>query len=292
MDSVDQFLAFLGSDPWGSSLRSGLLQLLGALAILLFGLWLAKRLANMTERLLLNANTDPMLAGFLRKMASVVLTVLVLVAALDTVGVPASSLLAVLGAASLAVGLALKDSLGNLAAGVTIIINRPFRAGDVVEIAGLTGKVEQIRLMHTILVAGDNREFSLPNGKVVNEAVINYSARPTRRVDLAIGIGYDDDIGGATELIAKVLQADSRVLSDPKPTVVMAGLGESSVDLTVRPWVNNADYWAVRSDLIRELKQALAQGGFSIPFPQRDLHIISADPISTAKGTAVAKPDA
>lgn len=292
MDTLNEFLAFLSSEPWGSSLRTGLLKILGAVAIVLFGLWLAKLIANAVERVMLKANTDPMLAGFLRKVASIVLITLVLVAALDTIGVPATSLFAVLGAAGLAIGLALKDSLGNLAAGVTIIINRPFRAGDVVEIAGLTGKVEQIRLMHTILVAADNREFVLPNGKVVTEAVINYSVRPTRRVDLAVGIAYDDDINGATEVIASVLQADERVLADPKPTIVMAGLGESSVDLTVRPWVNNADFWAVRSDLIRELKQALTAAGYSIPFPQRDLHIIGADPISLAKGITDAKPSA
>lgn len=280
MDSWNQLLEFLSSDPWGMTLRNGLLQLLGAAAILLLGLWIARRLAATLEKLLLKASVDSMLAGFLRKVAAVVLIMLVVVAALDTLGVPAASLFAVLGAAGLAVGLALKDSLGNLAAGVTIIINRPFRKDDVVEIAGLTGKVEQIRLMHTILVAADNREFVLPNGRVVTEAVINYTARPIRRVDLAIGIAYDDDIPGAMAVIKDVLTADERVLIEPAPTIVLSNLGESSVDLSVRPWAKTADYWGVRSDLFTRVKQALDKAGYSIPFPQRDLHIIGAAPTS------------
>ncbi len=280
MDSWNQFLEFLSTDPWGMTLRNGLLQLLGAVAILLLGLWIARRLAATLEKLLLKANVDSMLAGFLRKVAAVVLIMLVVVAALDTLGVPAASLFAVLGAAGLAVGLALKDSLGNLAAGVTIIINRPFRKDDVVEIAGLTGKVEQIRLMHTVLVAADNREFVLPNGRVVTEAVINYTARPIRRVDLAIGIAYDDDIAGAMAVIKDVLTADERVLIEPAPTIVLSNLGESSVDLSVRPWAKTADYWGVRSDLFSRVKQALDRAGYSIPFPQRDLHIIGAAPNS------------
>jgi small conductance mechanosensitive channel len=183
-------------------------------------------------------------------------------------------LLTVLGAAGLAIGLALKDSLGNLAAGVMIIMLRPFRTGHVIELDGMIGTVEEIRLMHTILTTADNRELVFPNGVVVTTPLINFSARDTRRLDLVLGIAYKDDIGTATEVVQRVLDADERVLKEPAAQIILLNLGESSVDLGIRPWVRTGDYWPLRSSLLIELKRAMDAAGISIPFPQRELHVI------------------
>lgn len=264
---------WFGPGSW-TLLRGGLLQLGGALLLLLLGLLLARWLAALLHRVLRQADVEPMLRDFLRTLARSVLSVLVVVGALDVLGVPAASLLAVLGAAGLAIGLALKDSLGNLAAGVMIILLKPFRTGHVIELSGLTGTVEQIRLMHTVLCTADNRELVFPNGVVVNEPVINYSARDTRRIDLVLGIAYKDEIGRAVEVVQAVLARESRILPEPAAQVVLLNLGESSVDLGIRPWVNTADYWPTRSALLIELKLAMDQAGISIPFPQRELHVV------------------
>ncbi|MCB1641973.1 MAG: mechanosensitive ion channel [Xanthomonadales bacterium] len=270
MESIHNWL---GPDAW-PLVRAGLLQLGGALLILVFGLVLARWLGGLLHRVMRSANVESMLADFLRTLTRSVFSVLAVVAALDGVGVPAASLLAVLGAAGLAIGLALKDSLGNLAAGVMIILLKPFRHGHVIELSGLTGTVEQIRLMHTVLSTADNRELVFPNGVVINEPVINFSARDTRRLDLVLGIAYKDDIGRASEVIREVLARESRLLLEPAAQIVLLNLGESSVDLGIRPWVRTSDYWPVRSALLIDLKQSMDAAGISIPFPQRELHVI------------------
>jgi small conductance mechanosensitive channel len=263
----------IGADAM-DMLRGMLLNLALALVLLLVGLFLARRLSTLLHRVLQRGKVDAMVAQFLRTLSLGILTVLAVVVALDKVGVPAATLLTVLGAAGLAIGLALKDSLGNLAAGVMIIMLRPFRTGHVIELNGMTGTVEEIRLMHTILTTADNRELVFPNGVVVTTPLINYSARDTRRLDLVLGIAYKDDIAAATEVIQRVLGADERVLKEPAAQVILLNLGESSVDFGIRPWVRTGDYWPLRSSLLIELKNAMDAAGISIPFPQRELHVV------------------
>jgi small conductance mechanosensitive channel len=170
--------------------------------------------------------------------------------------------------------LALKDSLSSFAAGVMLIIFRPFKLGDFVEAGGVMGVVEEIRIFHTMLKTGDNREITMPNSQIYSGTIINYSARETRRIDLVIGIGYGDDIKQARNIINDILAANTNLLQDPAPTVMLLELGESSVDFAVRPWVKAADYWSTRADLLEAIKTKFDQEGISIPYPQRDVHVI------------------
>ena len=282
----------IGADAM-DMLRGILLNLVLALVLLLVGLFLARRLSTLLHRMLQRGKVDAMVAQFLRTLSLGILTVLAVVVALDKVCVPAATLLTVLGAACLAIGLALKDSLGNLAAGVMIIMLRPFRTGHVIEIDGMIGTVEEIRLMHTILTTADNRELVFPNGVVVTTPLINYSARDTRRLDLVLGIAYKDDIAAATEVIQRVLGADERVLKEPAAQVILLNLGESSVDFGIRPWVRTGDYWPLRSSLLIELKNAMGAAGISIPFPQRELHVVGDLPApgQPSQGEAAAAND-
>lgn len=196
-----------------------------------------------------------------------------ILAAIDTLGVNVTSLLAVLGAAGLAVGLALKDSLSNFAAGVMLMVFRPFRIGDFITAGGTSGVVDEIGLFCVLMRTGDNQRIIIPNSAVFGSTIVNTSALPTRRIDLVIGISYDDNIGTAKQIIENVIKADSRVLENPAPVIAVSELGDSSVNLVVRPWVNTADYWAVRWDLTENIKVKLEEGGISIPFPQRDVHL-------------------
>ncbi len=279
----------IGADAIGM-LQGLLLNLVLALVLLLFGLFLARRLSTLLHGVLQRGKVDTMVAQFLRTLSLGILSVLAVVVALDKVGVPAATLLTVLGAAGLAIGLALKDSLGNLAAGVMIIMLRPFRTGHVIELDGMIGTVEEIRLMHTILTTADNRELVFPNGVVVTTPLINYSARDTRRLDLVLGIAYKDDIAAAMAVVQRVLAADERVLKEPAAQVILLNLGESSVDFGIRPWVRTGDYWPLRSSLLIELKNAMDAAGISIPFPQRELHVVGdlPAPAQPPQGEAVA----
>lgn len=269
-----EFLHGLIGPEMLADLRSLLLTLGAALLLLLVGLSIARRLAVLLHKVLRRAEVDTMLADFLHTLLRGTLSVLVLVVALDLLGVPAATLLTVLGAAGLAVGLALKDSLGNLAAGVMIILLKPFRTGHVIELDGMIGTVEQIRLMHTVLGTADNRELVFPNGLVVTSPIINYSARETRRLDLTLGIAYKDDIAAAIAVIQRVLAADERVLAEPAAQVILLNLAESSVDFGIRPWVRTSEYWPLRSSLLIALKTALDEAGISIPFPHREVHVV------------------
>jgi small conductance mechanosensitive channel len=202
----------------------------------------------------------------------------VIVAALGVVGVPNASLLAVLGAAGLGIGLALKDSLANLASGVLLVLFRPFSAGDYVEIAGQGGNVSSIELMFTRLITPDNREVLVPNGEITTNPIINFTARDRRRIDLVVGVAYESEADEAIQVIRDVLAAESRVLDDPEPQMMLLNLGESSVDIAVRPWVKTPDFWSVRSDLLRAIKRALTDAGIEIPFPQRTVRVVGAAP--------------
>ncbi|HML76008.1 MAG TPA: mechanosensitive ion channel, partial [Anaerohalosphaeraceae bacterium] len=199
--------------------------------------------------------------------------VFVAIAALSRLGVETTSLVAVIGAAGLAVGLALQGSLSNFAAGVLLIIFKPFRVGDFVEVAGAKGMVQEIQIFTTVLHSPDNVRIIIPNSQVTGANIINYTANDRRRVDLVIGISYGDDIAKAKQVITSVLLSDKRVMRDPAPVVAVLGLGDSSVNIAVRPWVKADDYWPTYFDLTENIKVSLEQNGLTIPFPQRDIHI-------------------
>ena len=254
------------------SIRFGLKLLLGLL-LFVIGLWLAGRIANLIRRMLDRAHVEPTLVPFLRNGLYGVLIVLIIAAALQFVGVPTATLVTAIGAAGLAIGLALQGSLSNLAWGVLLILFRPFRVGDFVEAGGATGKVESISLMHTVLVLGDNREAVIPNAKVGADTIINFNRRGTRRAQVQVGIGYGDDIGKALQALLAMLAADRRVLADPAPSVYVAELGDSAVSLMVWAWAERADWWPLQQDLPRRVKETLDAAGISIPFPQRELLI-------------------
>ena len=255
--------------PWG-------IRIVAALAIFFIGRWLSKLLVRVVQRVMQRASLDAMLSAFLGNILYAILLLVVVIAALDQLGIQTTSLLAVFGAAGLAIGLALKDSLANFSSGVMLIIFRPFKTGDFIEAGGTSGIVEEVRIFSTVLRSGDNREIIVPNGQIYSGPIVNVTARPTRRIDLVFGIGYDDDLRKAKELIEAALAGDARILKDPAPAVVVGELGESSVDLFVRPWVNSGDFWAVRCDLLEKVKLAFDANGISIPFPQRDVHMYNA----------------
>jgi small conductance mechanosensitive channel len=248
-------------------------RLLVALLIFLLGRWVAKRIARLASGAVQRAGGDPMLSGFIGTFAFGLALAVVIVAALDKLGVPSASLLAALGAAGLAIGLALQGSLANLASGLLLILTRPFKVGDFVELGGRSGTVDTVGLLFTRLVSGDNREITIPNREVMGSAIINITARGTRRIDLVIGIDYSANPARAVELIREVLEADDRVLAEPEARLMVLELGESSVDIAVRPWCTVADYWPLRSDLLERIKAALERDGIEIPFPQRTVHL-------------------
>ena len=247
--------------PWG-------INIILALAVFIIGRWLANLIVRGVKRIMHRANMDDALIGFLSSILNAILLVVVIIAALEQLGVNTTSVLAVFAAAGLAVGLALKDSLSNFSSGVMLIIFKPFKVGDFVEAAGIAGVVEELRIFNTMLRTGDNREIIVPNSQIYGGIITNFSARDTRRIDLVIGIGYEDDIQKAKKILEQIMQSDERILKEPAPVILVSELGESSVDFAVRPWVNSGDYWNVRSDLLETIKREFDAKGISIPlFP-------------------------
>lgn len=243
------------------------------LLIYIVGRWLARISQRVIEKMLRKREVDEVLVDFLGSVANIAVTVVAVIAALDQLGISPASLLAVVGAASLAVGLALKDSLGNFAAGVMLVLFRPFTKGDFVDAGGESGTVQEIFLNATVLATPDNKVIQVPNSQVWSGSITNYSARDTRRVDMVIGVGYDDDLKKARDVIMGILTDHDKILKDPAPAVFVGNLGDSSVDFNVRPWVNTADYWGVYSDVLERTKIALDEAGISIPYPQTDVHL-------------------
>ena len=252
--------------PW--SINIGM-----ALAILIVGRLIVKILVKVIKRLLVNAKVEAMLIEFIASIAKALLLLFVLIAALDMLGINTTSLVALLGAAGLAVGLALQGSLQNFACGVLLIIFRPFHVGDSIEAGGIIGKVEKITIFNTVILSADNREIIVPNGSIYGGTIINVSARDTRRIDLVFGISYGDDLKKAKDILMAVMESDERILKDPVPTVALSELANSSVNFVVRPWVLTGDYWVVRWDLTEKIKLAFDENGISIPFPQMDVHM-------------------
>lgn len=249
-----------------------LLNIIIAALIVIVGRIVIKWIVKLLRKMMVRSDIDPILVNFASGIANAVLLVVVLVAALDQLGINTTSFIAVLGAAGLAIGLALKDSLQNFAAGVMMIIFRPFKLGDFIEAGGVTGIVENISVFSTLMKTGDNREIIIPNGQIYAGAITNYSARDTRRVDLVFGIGYDDDMLKAKQIMEDILAAHELVLEEPSPAVAVAELADSSVNFNVRPWVKSGDYWGVRSELIQQIKLAFDENDISIPYPQMDIH--------------------
>jgi small conductance mechanosensitive channel len=252
--------------PWGINIAF-------ALVIFLVGKYIVGIITRLVKKIMVKAKVDVILVNFIGSIIKSVLLLFVVIAALDRLGVDTTSLIALIGAAGLAIGLALQGSLQNLASGVMLIIFRPFTAGDFIEAGGASGVVEEIGIFTTQMRTGDNKEIIIPNGSIFGGIITNYSKRATRRVDMVFGIGYNDDIRKAKEIIASVIAADERILDDPAPLIAIGELGSSSVNFNVRPWVKSGDYWSVYFDLNEKIKLSFDENGISIPFPQIDIHM-------------------
>lgn len=251
------------------------LRLVVALLILFIGNKLAKKLGDFLGRILEKRSIDPTLIPFIRGIVHYLLLAVIFIAALGQIGINVTSFLAILGAAGLAIGLALKDSLSNFASGVMLIIFRFFRVGDYVNVAGTSGTVETINIFNTELVTPDNQKIYVPNASIMGNQIVNVTANDTRRLDLVVGISYQDDIDRAKSVIKSVLDSEPRLLQDPEPVIAVSELGGSSVNLVIRPWVKTAEYWPIRFDLLEKIKTTLDQEGITIPFPQMDIHMAS-----------------
>ena len=249
------------------------LKLIGALLVLIIGLWIAKLITKQLGRLLKVRNYDASLQGFLSSLVGILLKTLVFIVALGMMGIEMTSFIAILGAAGLAVGMALSGTLQNFAGGVMILIFKPFKVGDLIDAQGYLGVVKEIQIFVTILTTPDNKTIIIPNGGLSTGSLTNYSTEPKRRVDWTVGFGYGDDYDKARELVLGILKADKRVLADPEPFVALGALADSSVNLTVRAWVNAADYWAVFFDFNEQVYKVFNKEGINIPFPQMDVHI-------------------
>jgi len=249
------------------------LNFIFAIAIFVIGKLIVKLIVRVIESLMLKSKTDQVLVDFIGGMVKSVLTLFVIIAALGQLGVDTTSLVALIGAAGLAIGLSLQSSLQNFASGVMLITFRPFTTGDFIDAAGVSGVVEKVSIFNTIMRTGDNKEMIVPNGAIYGGVITNYSAKKTRRIDMVFGIGYDDDIKLAKNIMQDIMNQDSRILSEPEPLVAIAELADSSVNFIVRPWVKSEDYWAVLFDLNEKIKLAFDENNISIPFPQMDVHL-------------------
>jgi small conductance mechanosensitive channel len=245
----------------------------GALLTLVIGMWLAKALSKGVRKALAKGKTDDMLANFLSKLTKMIITVMVLISVVGQLGANTASFAAVLAAAGFAIGMAMSGTLGNFASGVMILLFRPFQIGHFVEVAGHAGVIEEINIFMTQMRTGDNKQILIPNGEITSGSIVNYSANPTRRVDLVIGISYDDDIKKAHEVLNRVLAENEMVLQDPAPTVAVSELGADSVNFVVRPWVKGTDYWPAYFALTETIKLTFDQEGLNFPYPQRDVHL-------------------
>jgi small conductance mechanosensitive channel len=248
-------------------------KVIAALLVFIIGKMVAKVITGAVRKAMVRGSLDESLAKFLGSLVYMLLLTMVAIAALGQLGVQTGSFVALVGAAGLAIGFALQGSLGNFAAGVMIMIFRPFKAGDFVEAGGHAGVIEEVQVFATMMRTGDNKLIILPNSAVTNGSIVNYSAKDTRRIDMVFGIGYDDDIKKAKGILERMVTGDSRVLADPAPTIAVAELADSSVNFVVRPWVNAGDYWPTKFDLTEAIKIEFDKEGISIPFPQQDVHM-------------------
>lgn len=270
MENVKEFLA---NTDWQQMALDWGLKLVVALAIFFVGRWIARTLTHTLRKVMTLRELEATLIAFLGNLVYAILLVVVIVAALDSLGMPVTSLLAVLGAAGLAIGLALKDSLGNFAAGVMLVMFRPFTKGDFVEVAGISGTVQEVRIFSTYMLTPDNKLIVVPNGQIGAEAITNYTRMDQRRVDFIFGVGYDDDLKTARSVLENICKEHPLVLDEPATNIFVKELGASSVDFAVRPWCKTEDYWTVWGDLLETGKTELEAAGCNIPYPQTDVHL-------------------
>ncbi len=251
------------------------LKVVAAIAIFVIGRWVAMAVRKGVRRMMEKAEVDPIIVGFVGSITYIALLAFVIVAAIGQLGIQTTSFIAILGAAGLAIGLALQGSLANFAAGFLMIIFRPFKVGDFIEGAGVAGVVEAIQIFTTTLKTGDNKLIIIPNAKLSGDNIINYSTQTTRRVDMTVGVAYDADLSVVRDVLKDIISKESRVHATPEPLIAVAELADSSVNFMVRVWTDTGDYWAVKFAMTETIKNRFDAEGIGIPFPQRDIHIVS-----------------
>jgi len=249
------------------------IKVIVAILIFFVGKWLSKLVSKAISKVMLHNKVDTTVTSFVASLVYGLAFALTIIVAISHLGFNTTSLVAILGAAGLAVGLALQGSLSNFASGVLLILFRPFKAGDFVEVAGVSGVVEEIQIFSTMMKTGDNKTVVIPNGNITGGVITNYSTKPTRRIDLVIGVGYDANLAQTKEILAKVVGDDERVLAEPGVTIGVSELADSSVNFVVRPWVKSSDYWPTYFALLENIKVALDEAGIEIPFPQMSVHV-------------------
>ncbi|WP_349678940.1 mechanosensitive ion channel family protein [Psychrobacter sp. UBA3962] len=282
-------MEFLGFTMDVATLTEGTFQLITrvilAILILVIGRWLAGKIVKVAYGIMNRSHLEATVASFLSRLLYGVLLIIVILAALSKVGLQTTSVVAILGGAALAVGLALKDQLSNFAAGILIVIFRPFVRGDYVQISSYTGTVTDITLINTHITTTNNHDVVIPNSDISTSAIVNYTSLPNRRVDITIGIGYDANIKEAKEVLLAVAKANPLAFTDPEPVVRVTNLGDNSVDLTLNVWTSNEDWWAMQCQLLEEFKIALDDNNIDIPFPQRKIHVSGLDSLVTKDAT-------
>ncbi|MEM9324976.1 MAG: mechanosensitive ion channel domain-containing protein [Bacteroidota bacterium] len=248
-------------------------QVVGAIVTLIIGLWIIKAIVRGIERVMRKRNVDESLVPFLRSLIGALLKVMLIISVVGMIGVEMTSFVAIIGAAGLAVGLALQGTLQNFAGGVIILLLKPFKVGDFIDAAGHTGSVHEIQIFTTTLKTPDNKTIIIPNGELSNASMTNFSTEPRRRVDWTFGVGYGDDADKTKAVLLKLIAADERILKDPEPFIALSALADSSVNFVVRAWVNSSDYWGVFFDMNEKVYKTFAEEGLNIPFPQMDVHV-------------------
>ena len=251
------------------------INVLIAIAIFYVGKFVVRMIVRGLRKMMQRQEVDKTLETFVCNLVRMALMVVVIIAAIGQVGIQTTSFIAIFGAAGLAVGLALQGSLSNFAAGVLIVLFRPYRVGDFIEAAGISGSVEQVQILTTILKTGDNKQIIVPNSQIMGSIITNYSANNTRRIDMVVGVSYDDDLDKVRATLEELIAAEERILKDPACTIAVSDLADSSVNFVLRPWVNTSDYWGVKFDLTEAIKKRFDKEGISFPFPQREIHVIN-----------------
>ncbi len=249
-------------------------RVIGAIVVLVLGLWIIKLITRAFGRMMKKRDTDPSLQGFLKSLVSILLKVLLFVSVMGMVGIEATSFIAIIGAAGLAVGLALQGTLQNFAGGVIILLFKPYKVGDYIDGAGHSGTVTDIKIFTTVLTTPDNKVIIIPNAQLSNASLTNYSTMEDRRVDFTFGIAYGDDFDKAKEVLLRIINADDRIMKEPEPFIALSELADSSVNIVVRIWAKGADYWGLFFDMNEKVYKAFSSEGLNIPFPQMDVHLI------------------
>ena len=269
-------LGFDWAEVWTMVQTTGVdlgINLITAIVIFFVGKWIVNLIVKGMLKAMQTGDMDITLRRFIANLARMLLMLFVIIAAINALGVQTASLIALVGAAGLAVGLALQGSLANFAAGVLIVLFRPYKVGDWIEGGGISGAVEEVQILTTVLKTGDNKRVIVPNSQIMGTTITNYSANETRRVDLVVGVSYSDDLDKVRKELQDLVDADERILKDPAVTIAVSELADSSVNFVLRPWVKTADYWGVYFDLTERVKKRFDEVGISIPFPQRDVYI-------------------